>query len=272
MPHTHTYTHTCTHTHTYTHTHTCTHTHTHTDLQSDKVKPTPCSNDTPNTYTHTHTHAHIHTHTHIRFIYHWYQVNPLTARMPHLIHTNTDISLQSLTDELWCTDKALLTKLNKQRSRPWTPIGWHKKSTRFIRLTSLNSIPNFIQIHTEFCEITGTKVCAFLHLCDLESNSRSLKTRIKIQDLISSIVIPTLHQIVLESIWMHVIFLDLINLSQNIIRPFSLNWLSKFHPDEFKKNVQKMKPREFALCWLCDPQPKSMSLKMVKNSRNQWCL
>ena len=43
----------------------------------------------------------------------------------------------------------------------------------------------------------------------------------------------------------------------------------KFLPDQM---WEKMKPIGFALCWSCDPQARSRSVKEVWHGRSQWCL
>ena len=62
---------------------------------------------------------------------------------------------------------------------PWILIWWDKTSMRFITSTSLNSIPNSIQINWKVCEIMGVEVFAFSHSCDLESSSRSIRPVLK---------------------------------------------------------------------------------------------
>ena len=59
-------------------------------------------------------------------------------------------------------------------SLPWLLNGQDKMSMKFITPTSLNRIPNFIQINWKLCELIGTQLFSFSHSCDLESRSKSI--------------------------------------------------------------------------------------------------
>ena len=49
---------------------------------------------------------------------------------------------------------------------------------KFIAPTSLNSLPNFIQIQWVLCGTIGAEAVAFLHSCDLESTYERIKSRL----------------------------------------------------------------------------------------------
>ena len=84
-------------------------------------------------------------------------------------HQNVVLWLPS-SNEVWkrlvckCLNTNIPMKSCKYGSLPWI-LRW----TRFITLTSLNSMPNSIQIDWKLSEVTATEVSAFLHSCDLDS-------------------------------------------------------------------------------------------------------
>ena len=65
---------------------------------------------------------------------------------------------------------------------------------RFITLTSPNNIPNSTQIDYTQIEIIVEEVFAFLHFCDLESRSRSIRAVSKCRSIVS-VIRPCLNQI-----------------------------------------------------------------------------
>ena len=54
---------------------------------------------------------------------------------------------------------------------------------RFIKLTSLNTIPCSIKIHSELCEIIGAIVLVFLHTCDLESRPGTFSQNVEFNSI-----------------------------------------------------------------------------------------
>ena len=49
------------------------------------------------------------------------------------------------------------------------------KEYGFIKISSLNNVPNFSQTDNKLCELTGAEIFAFTHSSDLESRSRSIR-------------------------------------------------------------------------------------------------
>ena len=71
--------------------------------------------------------------------------------------------------------EVFFTKWHKYCSLLWILHVRNEMSARFITSTSLNSKQNSFQINIKLCEIIGIEVFAFLHFCDLESRSRSIR-------------------------------------------------------------------------------------------------
>ena len=93
-----------------------------------------------------------------------------------------------------CTNTSHCQYKNKHTSTPSPPTSHPPKQTNkkrnytstvlsfkdmYDRPTSLNSIPTFIHISQEFCEMTGADYFAFLYPLDLEWRSKSLKQALK---------------------------------------------------------------------------------------------
>ena len=66
---------------------------------------------------------------------------------------------------------------NKMTKVQFSPLnsydGWAEMNMKFIKLTTLNSIPASIQNNWKLCEITGAQVFAVSYYCDLEWRAKS---------------------------------------------------------------------------------------------------
>ena len=151
-------------------------------------------------------------------------------------------------------------------------------SMRFITPTSLNSIPNSIQIDWTCCETIGAQVLAFLHFCELESRSRSIrlvsKCRIQQNLLSHQVWIKSVYQhpnaykclsFLMQSVKQHLFSLFKWILLESSLSMFSLNCFiitSNFTLIR-QKVCEKINPIGFALRWPCDPQAWWRSVKVV---------
>ena len=160
------------------------------------------------------------------------------------------------------------TKSNMKVSLQWMLIRRDKMSMVSITQTSINSFPNFIQIDIKLCEITGTKMLAFLHPCDPESRSRSFwqepKYRlnsiyhhmksgpnwfVNIWTHANQTFFLTVSTMAVTNPLMHWISL---NISIRILNINCFNTMSHFIRMCWKV-CKKKKPPCFALRWPCDP-------------------
>ena len=89
--------------------------------------------------------------------------------------------------------QAYLIRSFQSDSLPYTGIIRDKMNMRFTKPSSLNGIPNSIQIHSKLCEILDAEVFAVLHSHDLESKSRVNRVESNVE--LCNIIAPCLKQI-----------------------------------------------------------------------------
>ena len=163
------------------------------------------------------------------------------------------------------------------------------KGMVFITSTSLYSTPSSIQINWKLWEITGTKSFAFLHSCDLESMSRwtRLVSKCKVQLHLSSyhVCSKLIHKhpnvwldnvkvlFFMQSVKQHLFHLFHQILLKSSIRKSNFscfNTISNFILISWK--MQENEAKKFCFLLTLWPQESSRLVKVVKHTKNQWCL